>query len=150
MSWFQWRHDVTYWYILHDDLYMMMRCHEDTRMLRSTTSSYGWTCDRCHIRGDHDSLHRGYCGWCLAWEEWLGCHHDASPHGRHTWINTSVGSIYDIFWFSWYKNLYVLCFQIYMYYKRNTSGLWLRFDSVMLEKVFDCPWVLKRKINPQM
>ena len=31
-------------------------------------------------------------------------------HGRHTQVNTSVGTVYDIFWFSWYKNLYVLWF----------------------------------------
>ena len=58
----------------------------------------------------------------LAREEWLGCRHDASPHGRHTWVNTSVGLRICYFLVWWYKNLYVLCFQIYMYYKRNTGG----------------------------
>ena len=58
---------------------MMMRCHDDTVMLRSTTSLYGQTCDRGRIWENYDSLHRGYCGWCLAREKWLGCHHDSSP-----------------------------------------------------------------------
>ena len=35
---------MAYWYILYDDLYMIMRCHKDTEMLRSTTSPYGRTC----------------------------------------------------------------------------------------------------------
>ena len=35
----------------------------------------------------------------LAWKEWLRCHH-IHHHGRHTRVNTSVGTVYDIFWFS--------------------------------------------------
>ena len=49
--------------LLYDNFYMMMRCHEDTVMLRSITGPYGWTYDRGHIWVDYDSLHRGYCGY---------------------------------------------------------------------------------------
>ena len=51
----------------------------------------------------------------IAREEWLGCRHDVA-HVGHTRVNTSVGSIFIIFFgFSYYKNLYVVCFQIYIY-----------------------------------
>ena len=45
---------------------IFMRCHEDTVMLRSTTA-----CVRGRIWENHDSLHRGCRGWCLAQEEWF-------------------------------------------------------------------------------
>ena len=49
----------------------------------------------------------------LAREEWLGCRYVVA-HVGHIRINTSVGSTYIIFLiFLKYKNLYVLCFQIY-------------------------------------
>ena len=53
-------------------------------------------------------------GEMIAREEWLGCRHDV-VHVGHTRVNTSVGSMYTISEFSYYKNLYVLCFQIYTY-----------------------------------
>ena len=38
-------------------------------------------------------LHSTETVWeMLAREEWLGCRHDA--HGRHTRVNTSVGTVY--------------------------------------------------------
>ena len=54
----------------------------------------------------------------LAREEWLGCRHDASlmfdiPESTPVWAQ------YIFFGFQGYKNLYVLCFQIYTYYKRT-------------------------------
>ena len=57
----------------------MMRWHEDTVMLRSTTSSYGRLVTEVEYGETMISLHRGCCGWCLAREEWLGCRHKASP-----------------------------------------------------------------------
>ena len=33
----------------------------------------------------------------IAQEEWLGCRHDVA-HVGHTRVNTSVGSMYTIFW----------------------------------------------------
>ena len=55
---------------------MMMKCHEDAVMLRSTTSSYG----RPVIEVAHGEIlfHSTEAVWKLiAWEEWLGCQHDA-------------------------------------------------------------------------
>ena len=66
-------------------------------------------------------------------------------HIRHTRVNTSVDTVYDIFWFSWFKNLYVLCFKIYMYYKRNTGGLWLRPSPTMFRESFRPPISFKEK-----
>ena len=39
-----WNIGINYMMILYDDFYIMMRCHEDTVMLHSTTGSYGRTC----------------------------------------------------------------------------------------------------------
>ena len=48
-------------------------------------------------------------------EEWLGCRHDASPmfdipRSTSVWAQCIIFS-----GFSYYKNLYVLCFQMYIY-----------------------------------
>ena len=41
-------------------------------------------------------------------------------HGRHTRVNTSVGTIYGIFRFYKYKSLYVLCFEnLYVLWKKH-------------------------------
>ena len=82
----------------------------------------------------------------IAREEWLGCQHVVA-HVRHTRINTSVGSMYIIFLiFLKYKNLYVLCFQIYTCIQYNTKTLVVS-DLVLArrgsENVFDCPLVLE-------
>ena len=69
-------------------------------------------------------------------------------HSRHTKVNISVGTIYDIFWFLWYKNLYVLCFQIYMYYKRNNGDLWLRPGLTIFRESFRSLMNFKEKVNP--
>ena len=56
----------------------MMRCHEDTMMLRSTTGSYG----RPIIEVAYGEMifHSTEVVWeMLTREEWLGCQHDASP-----------------------------------------------------------------------
>ena len=61
--------------ILYDDV---MRCHEDTVMLRSTTSSYG----RPVIEVAYEEIlsYSIEAVWeLIAREEWLGCRHDASP-----------------------------------------------------------------------
>ena len=66
-------------------------------------------------------------------------------HGRHTRVNTSVGTIYCIFWFSWYK--------IYIYYVLKSIFIIKRTlvvsDFVLarrcLEKVFDCLRVLNER-----
>ena len=57
---------------------MMMRCHEDMVMLRSTTGPYG----RPVIEVTYGEMifHFTEAVWeMIAQEEWLGCQHDASP-----------------------------------------------------------------------
>ena len=98
LSW--WCHYVAYWYKIYDDivwwLYMMMRCHKDTGWLRSTTSSYGWTFDRGRIWGDYDSLHRS-CLRDINLGKVVGVLSWYITHVRHTGVDTSVGTVYDIF-----------------------------------------------------
>ena len=68
---------------------MMIRCHEDTMMLRSTTSSY----ERLviEIAYEETMICSTKAVWeILAREEWLGYRHDASL----------MDTVYDIFWFS--------------------------------------------------
>ena len=145
MIWSWWRHYVAYWYKLYDDFYMMMRCHEDTVMLRSTTGFYGWTCievayqeimihSTATVLGDVSSrIVVGVSSWYIT-------------HGRHTWVNTSVGTVYDIFWFSLYK--------IYMYYVFKSiciiKGTLVVSDFNLArrcsEKVCNRSWVLKKRL----
>ena len=73
-------------------------------MLRRTTGSYGWPVIEVAYEEIIFSLHRDCTGddssrrvvgvstWCIA-------------HIWHTQVNTSVDSVYIIFWFSRYKNL---------------------------------------------
>ena len=68
-------------------------------------------------------------------------------HVRHTRVNTSMGFESIIFWFSKYKNLYVVCFQIYMYYKKIlvvSDLILIRWGS---ENVFWSPKSFKRDLN---
>ena len=56
----------------------MMRCHEDTVMLRSTMGSYGWP--MIEVAYEETMIHSIKAVWkILAGEEWLGCRYDASP-----------------------------------------------------------------------
>ena len=56
----------------------MMRCHEDTMMLRSITGSYGRP--MIEVAYGETIIHSTDAVWeILAREEWLGCQHDASP-----------------------------------------------------------------------
>ena len=79
----------------------------------------------------------------LAREEWLGCRHDASPMVDIPG-STPVWAQYIYFWFLM-KNLYVLCFKIYMYYKRT-----LVVPDVVLTRRrsgndFDRPWCFLKR-----
>ena len=149
MIWARWCHYVAYWYKLYDDInddfYMMMRCHEDTVMLHNTTdpyerisveAAYGKTMIHSTeaVLGDVSSgIVVGVSLWYIS-------------HSRHTQVNTSVGIVYDIFWFSWYK--------IYMYYVFKSiciiKGTPVIFDLVLArrcsDKIFDRPWVLKKRL----
>ena len=107
MGW--WSHEVAmcliHIYIYND--FTMMRCHEDMVILRSTTGPYGrpvievaygeifLSLHRGCVRDDSSGRVVGVSAWCIA-------------HAWHTRVNTSVGSVYIIFWFSRYKNLYIL------------------------------------------
>ena len=95
-------------YMFYDDF---MRCHEDTVMLRSITGPYGWPVIEVAYGEMILSLHRGCMGddssgkvvgvsaWCIA-------------HIWHTRVNTSVSSVYIIFWFLNIKTyVYIYCFQ---------------------------------------
>ena len=97
-------------YKLYDDIIWWWDVMRTRWWLRSTMGSYGRTCDRGCIWGDYDSLHRG-CLRDVSLGRMVGVSSWYITHGQHTRDNTSVGTIYDIFWFSWYKNLYVLCFK---------------------------------------
>ena len=56
----------------------MMRCHEDTMMLRNTTGSYGRPVIEVAYR--EILVHSTEAVLeLIAREEWLGCQHDASP-----------------------------------------------------------------------
>ena len=148
MIWFRRRHDVAYWYIYYMMIFIwwwdIMRTR---RWLCNTTGFYGLTYDRGRIRRDYDSLHRDCLGDSSG--RVVGVSSWYISRGRHTWVNTNVGTVYDIFWFSWYKNLYVLCFKIYTYYKQNTGGLWIRLGPMMFREGFRSPMSFKEKINPQ-
>ena len=135
------------------DIYTYIWLWWGFRIYGDATWHYGplWTdLDWGNIWGDWwFSRSRLFREETLAQEKRLGCRHDASLHGWHTRVNTSVGTIYDIFWFSWCK--------IYMYYilksiciiKRNIGGLWLRPSPRCSKKVFDRLWIFKWNIHPQ-
>ena len=93
---------ITRWYII-----WWWNVIRTQRWLRSITNSYRRTCDRGRIWGDYDSLHRGFLK-DVSSKKVVEVSSWYITHGRHTQVNTSVGTVYDIFWFSWYK--------IYMYY----------------------------------
>ena len=131
-------------YILYDDIIWWWDVMRTRWWLRSTTSFYGRTCDEDRIWRDYDSLHRGCLGdfgsgKVIRMSSWY------ITYGQHTRVNTSVGTVYDIFWFSWYK--------IYMYYVLKSICIIKRIlvvsDFILArrcsEKVFDRPWVLKKR-----
>ena len=126
-------------------IYMiMMRFSDLWWWLCSTTNSYGQPVIEAAYR--EIMIHSTEVVWeILAREEWLRCYHDTSLIGRQTWFNTSVGTVYYIFWFH--------DINIYMYYvlksiciiKKNTSGLWSRLGPTMFREGFQRPWVLKER-----
>ena len=85
----------------------------------------------------------------IAREEWLGCRHDVA-HVGHTRVNTSVGSLYTVF-FSDFHNIklsiyiYVYDFQNYTLYKRTLVVSDLVLARRDLENVFDRPLVFQKK-----
>ena len=112
--------------------------------LRSTIDSYGRLVIEVAYR--KTLIHSTEAIWeILAREEWLGCRHDASPIFDIPGSTPIWAQYINIFGFQEYKNVYVLCFQIYTYYKRtlvDSDLVLVRWGS---ENVFDRPWVLKTK-----
>ena len=97
--------DVTTWHIgmyinyimkLYDDFIWWWDVMRTQWWLRSTTSSYRRTCDRGRIWRDYDSLHRG-CLENVSSGRVVGVSLWCITHVRHTRVNTSVGTVYDIF-----------------------------------------------------
>ena len=72
--------------------------------LRSTTSPYGRPMIEVAYGEMIFSLHRG-CMGMIAWEEWLGCRHDASPMSDILESTLVWAPCIHIFRFSKYKNL---------------------------------------------
>ena len=110
--------------------YMIMRYHEDIDIqwwLRSTTGSYGWTCvetayEEIMIHSTESILGDVSSGRMVGVSPWY------IIHDRHTRVNTSVGTVYDIFF----------CFhdiKIYMYYI-------LKSICIIKETLVDCDIVL--------
>ena len=64
-------------------------------------------------------------------------------HGWHTQVNTSLDTLYYVFGF--HNIINILCFQIYAYYKKNTGGLWPRFDPTMFREGFWPPMMFLKK-----
>ena len=94
-----------YKYVYYTRFYEIMRCHEDTVMLRSTTGSYGRPVIEVAYREMILSLHQG----CMR-DDSLGIVVWVSTwyivYAWHTRVNTNLGSVYIFFfWFSRYKNL---------------------------------------------
>ena len=87
-------------------------------ILRSTTGPYGRPiAEVAYGEIVFFTPPRLYGRW--AREEWLGCRHDVT-HVGHTRVNTSVGSLYIVFGFSYYNNKkYIYGFQTYTLYKRT-------------------------------
>ena len=122
MIWFWWCHDVAYWYIYiyiiwwyYKLIYYMMVLYDD-EMSWGHGDGYVvlWApMDGSVIEAAYGEtiIHSTKAVWeILAREEWLGCRHDTSPM-VDILGPTLVWAPYMIFfWFSWYKNLYVLCF----------------------------------------
>ena len=60
----------------------------------------------------------------LSRKERLGCRHDASPHGQHTQVNTSVRlSIWYFLVLLYLKPIHIMFFKGICIIKKNTSGL---------------------------
>ena len=141
-----WSHKVAMC-LIHIYMYIMILWWWDvmrTRWwLRSTTGSYGRPV--IEVVYGETLIHSTEAVWeILAWEEWLGCRHDASPMFDISVLTPVwVQYIYIFSGFQGYKNLYVLCFQIYTYYKRTLVDSDLVLGRWGSKYVFDRPWVLE-------
>ena len=106
--------------------------------LRSTTGPYGWLELEATYGETAMSLHRGCLG-DVSSKRMVGVSTWYITHGRHTRVNTSVGTVY-VFWFSNIKFICIMFSKIYIYYERT-----LVVPDVVLARwrsrnVFDRPW----------
>ena len=141
MRWSWWRHYVAYWYKIYDNivwwLYMMMICHKDTVMLRSTMGSY----ERLVIEAAYgETMIRSVeIIWeILAWEEWLECSHDSLSMFDIPGL-TLVCTSYVIFFGFHDIKIYILYFKIYIFIKRTLVVSDFILTRWCSEKVFDRP-----------
>ena len=115
--------------------------------LRSTTGSYGRFV--VEIAYGKTMIHSIEVVWeILARKEWLKCRHDASPM-LDIPGSTPVWAPYMIFSsFLDIKSIYY-SLKIYMYYKRNTGGLWYYPDPTMYRELFNrpCCFFFKKMIH---
>ena len=134
---------IIWWYymiILYDnemswgqgDGYVVLRTPMDGPMIKA---AYGET-----------MIHSTEAVWeMLAQEEWLGCHHDASLM-FDILESTLVWAPYMIFFCFHDIKIYMhYVLKSYMYYKRNTGGLWLRPGPTMFKEGFQPPMSFKEK-----
>ena len=112
--------------------------------LHSTTGSYGRPVLEAAYGKTVISLHRGYLGDVRSGRvvgvlTWL------ITHDRHTRVNTSVGTIYNIFWFSWYEinSICIMFLKLICIIKEHQWSLTLSWPDEVQRTFFDRPWVLK-------
>ena len=127
----------------------MMRFLDLWWWLRSTTGSYG----RPELEVAYGkiviSLHRG-CLRDVSSGRVVGVSTWCITHGRHTRVNTSVGTVYVFFIFNT-KSIRIMFSKIYIYYERT-----LVVSDVILARwrsgnVFDRPWRFFLEMeNPQI
>ena len=106
--------------------------------LRSITGPYGRPELEAAYGETAISLHRG-CLRDISSRRVVGVSTWCITHGRHTRVNTSVGTVY-VFWFSNKKSICIMFSKIYIYYERT-----LVVPDVVLARwrsgnVFDRPW----------
>ena len=110
-------HILLYTYICLLDFDYIMDLFYFILFYGDITQYYGplWsTYDRGRIWGDL-IFHSTEAVWeMIAREEWLGCRHVVA-HVGHTRVNTSVGSMLNIFRVFLIYKLYGVCFKTYIY-----------------------------------
>ena len=82
----------------------------------------------------------------LTREKRLRCRHNASPNSQHTRVNTSVGLSIWYFLVLWYlKSIYIIFTNVYIYYKKNTDGLWFCPSPALSEQdLMISSWLVKK------
>ena len=112
--------------------------------LRSTTGPYGWPVLEVAYMETVISLHRGYfgdvsLGRVVGVSTWL------ITHGWHTRVNTSIGTIYNILWFSWYEinPIGIMFLKPIHLIKEHWWPLTLSWPDEVQRTFFNRSWVLK-------